>query len=175
MIITNAQRLDLLVCHVDFLAGLKIDAVDDAVRVNVFAVGVGADEDFAALEIPGKPPCRFVRCARVDGNAFRETLHHVVEHHAAVLVVQMLRTQELIERRFRLTADAADELHPIPERLIFLRHILHHAFHAAARLCAFLVIHEMDDCDFPHPPSCICRRVTLIFANSCAAVSRLAN
>ena len=175
MIITNAQPLNLLVCHMYLPTGFKIDAVDDAVRVNVFAVGVGADEDFAALEIPGKPPCRFVRCARIDGNAFRETLHHVVEHHAAVLVVQMLRTQELIERRFRLTADAADELHPIPERLIFLRHILHHAFHAAARLCAFLVIHEMDDCDFPHPPSCICRRVTLIFANSCAAVSRLAN
>ncbi len=104
-----------------------------------------------------------------------KALHHVIEHHAAVLVVQQFRTQEFVECRFRLAADAADEILTIPERFSGLRDVAHHAFHAAACLCAFFVIHEMDDCDFPRPPSCICRRVTLIFANSCAAVSRLAN
>ncbi len=141
----------------------------------VFTVGVGADKDFTALKVSGKPPRRFMGCARVNVRAFWKALHHVVKLDTAVLVVQELRTQELIERRFRLAADAADEILTIPERFSGLRDVAHHAFHAAARLRSLFVIHEMDDCDFPRPPSCICRRVTLIFANSCAAVSRLAS
>ena len=90
-------------------------------------------------------------------------------------MVQQLRTQEFVERRFRLAADAADELLSIPERLIFLCHISHHAFHATARLRTLFVIHEMDDCDLTAPPSCNSRRAVLIFANSCTAESRLAN
>ena len=101
-------------------------------RVDVFAVGVGADEDFTALEIPGKLPRCFVDCARVNVRAFRNALHHVVELDTAVFVVQQLRTQKLVERRFRLAADSTDELLSIPERFIFLCHIPHHAFHAAA-------------------------------------------
>ena len=100
--------------------------------MNVFPVNVRADQNLAALEISGEPACCFVRRARVDGSAFREALHHVVELDAAVLVVQKLRTQELIERRFRLTADAADEILTIPERFSGLRDVAHHAFHAAA-------------------------------------------
>ena len=158
-----------------FFTGFKIDAVDDAVRVNVFAVGVGADEDFAALEIPGKLPRRFVGCARVNVRAAWEALHHVVELDATVLVVQQLRTQKFVERRFRLTADSADELLTIPDRLARLRYIPHHAFHAAARLHTLFVVHEVDDCDFATPPSCNSRRAVLILANACTAESRLAN
>ena len=109
MVIADAQRLNLLACHVKLLAGFEIHAVDDAVRVDVFAVGVGADEDFAALKVSGKLPRRFVRCARVNVRTAWEALHHVVELDAAVLVVQKLRTQKLVEHRFRLAADAADE------------------------------------------------------------------
>ena len=83
-----------------------------------------------------------------------ESSAHVVEHHAAIFVVQQLRTQKLVERRFWLTADAADELLSIPERFIHLRHIPHDTFHAPARLRAFFVVHEMDDCDLSAPPSC---------------------
>ena len=175
MVIAGAQRLNLLVCHVKLLAGFEIHAVDDAVRVDVFAVGVGADEDFAALKVSGKLPRRFVRCARVNVRAFRKALHHVVELDTAVLVVQKLRAEEFVKRRFRLTANAADKILTIPERFSGLRDIPHHAFHAAARLRSLFVIHEMDDCDLTAPPSCISRRAVLIFANSCAAVSRLAS
>ena len=143
--------------------------------MNVFTVGVGADEDFTALKVSGKPPRRFMGRARVNVRAFWKALHHVVKLDTAVLVVQELRTQELIERRFRLAADPADELLTIPERLTEFGNVAHDAFHTPARLRPLFVIHEMDDCDFPRPPSCICRRVTLIFANSCAAVSRLAS
>ena len=175
LVIADAQLLNLLVCHMHLPTGFKIDTVDDTVGMNVFSVDMRTDQHLAALEISGKLPCCFVRCARVNVCALREALHHVVKHHAAILVVQQLRTQKLIERGFRLAANAADELLTVPERFIHLRHIPHDAFHAAARLRTLFVVHEMDDCDFPRPPSCSSRRVTLIFANSCAAVSRLAN
>ncbi len=175
MVIAGAQRLNLLVCHVKLLAGFEIHAVDDAVRVDVFAVGVGADEDFAALKVSGKLPRRFVRCARVNVRAFRKALHHVVELDTAVFVVQQFRTQEFVECGFRLTVNTADELLPIPERLAELRNIAHDTFHAAARLRTLFVVHEMDDCDFVTPPSCNSRRAVLILANSCTAESRFAN
>jgi len=116
-----------------------------------------------------------VRCARINVRTFREALHHVIKHHAAVLVVQQLRTQELVERRFRLAADAADELLFIPQRLAELGNVAHDTFHAPARLRAFSVIHEMDDCDLTAPPSCNSRRAVLILANACVAASRFAN
>ena len=175
LVVANAQFLNLLVCHVYFLAGFEIDAVDDAVGMNVFAVNVRADQNFTALKISSKSACCFGHGARIDGSALRETLHHVVKHHAAILAVQQLRTEEFIERGLRLAANAADELLSIPERLACLRHISHDTFHAAACLCAFLVVYEMDDCDFGAPPSCISRRDVLILENSCTAKSRFAN
>ena len=175
LVVANAQLLNLLIRHMYFFTGFKIDAVDDTVRVNVFAVNVRADQNFTALKISSKSACCFVRCARINVRTFREALHHVVEHHAAVFVVQQLCTQEFVERRFRLAADSTDELLPIPERLAELGNIAHDTFHAAARLCAFFVIHEMDDCDFVAPPSCNSRRALLILANACTAESRLAN
>ena len=88
--------------------------------MNVFPVNVRTDQYLTALEVFCQPPCGFVRRARVNVCALREALHHVIEHHAAVLVVQQLCTQKLIERCFRLTANAADELLSIPERFIYL-------------------------------------------------------
>ena len=82
---------------------------------------------------------------------------------------------KLVERRFRLTANAADELLTIPERFIHLRDIPHHTFHAAACLRSLFCSSRNGRLRFRLTPSCISRRVTLIFANSCAAVSRLAN
>ena len=175
LVIANAQLLNLLVRHMHLPTGFKIDTVDNTVRVDVLAVSVCADQHLAALEVSSQSACCFVRHARVDVCTFWKTLYHVVKHHAAVFMVQQLRTQEFVERRFRLAADPADELLTVPKRLAELGNVAHDTFHAAARLCALFVIHEMDDCDFPRPPSCIWRRVTLIFANSCAAVSRLAN
>ena len=92
LVVANAQRLNLLIRHMYFFTGFKIDAVDDAVRVNVFTVNVGADQHLATFKISCQPPSCFVRRARVNVRTLRETLHHVVEHHAAVFVVQQLCT-----------------------------------------------------------------------------------
>ena len=86
----------------------------------MLSVNMGTHQNFTTLEVSCQLPRRLMRCARVDGSTFRETLHHVIEHHAAVLVVQQLRTQKFVERRFRLTANTADELLTIPERFIYL-------------------------------------------------------
>ena len=174
-VVANAQRLNLLIRHMYFFTGFKIDAVDDAVRVDVFTVNVGADQHLATFKISCQPPSCFVRRARVNVRTFREALHHVVKHHAAILAVQQLRTEEFIERGFRLAANAADELLSIPERLAELGNVAHDTFHAPARLRAFFVVHKMDDCDLTTPPSCISRRDVLILENSCTAESRLAN
>ena len=92
LVIANAQLLNLLIRHMYFFTGFKIDAVDDTVRVNVFAVNVRTHQNLTAVEVSCQLPRRLMRCARVDGSAFRETLHHVVEHHATVFVVQQLCT-----------------------------------------------------------------------------------
>lgn len=123
LVVANAQLLNLFVCHMYFFTGFKIDAVDDTVRVNVFAVNVRADQNFTAFKISSKSACCFVRCARVNVRAFRKALHHVVELDTAVLVVQELRAEEFVKRRFRLAANAADKLLSIPERLARLRYM----------------------------------------------------
>ena len=121
--------------------------------MDVLSVNVCTHQNFTALEVSGKSASRLVCCARVDGSAFREALHHVVELDTAVFVVQQLRTQKFVERGFRLTADAADELLSFPERLAELGNVAHDTFHAAARLRPLFIVHEMDDCDFTAPPS----------------------
>ena len=110
LVIADAQLLNLFVCHMHLPTGFKIDTIDDTVGMNVFTVGMRTDQHLAALEISGKLPCCFVCCARVDVCTFWKTLYHVVKHHAAILAVQQLCTEEFIERGFRLAANAADEL-----------------------------------------------------------------
>ena len=119
-VIAPHQFLDLLFRHVQLFAGLKGDGVDDAVGVDVFPVNMGADQHLAAVEVFRQPPRGFVGLSGIDRRALRKALHHVIEHHAAVFVVQQLRTQKFVERRFRLTVNTADKLLPIPERFIYL-------------------------------------------------------
>lgn len=132
LVIANAQLLSLLIRHVYLLTRLEVHTVDDAVRVDMLSVNMSTHQNFTTLEVSCQLPRRFVGCAWVNVRAAWEALHHVVELDATVLVVQQLRTQKFVERRFRLTADSADELLTIPDRLAHLRHIPHHAFHAAA-------------------------------------------
>lgn len=87
-VIAPHQFLDLFLRHVQLFAGLKVDGVDDAVGVDVFPVDVGADQHLAALEIFRQPPGGFVSLPWIDCLAFWKALHHVIEHHAAVLVVE---------------------------------------------------------------------------------------
>ena len=87
-VVAPHQLLQLFLRHVQLFAGLKVDGVDDAVGVDVLPVYVGADKYLAAVEVFCQPPRGFVSLPGIDRRAFRKALHHVVEHHAAVLVVE---------------------------------------------------------------------------------------
>ena len=101
LVIADAQLLNLFVCHMYFFAGFKIHAVDNTVRMNVFAVNVRTDQYLTALEVFCQPPCGFVRRARVNVCTLREALHHVIKHHATFLMVQQLRTVRQLQSRTR--------------------------------------------------------------------------
>lgn len=150
-IVAPHQLLQLLFRHVQLFAGLEADGVDDAVGVDVFSVYVGADQHLTAVEVFRQPPRGFVSLPGIDRRAFGETLHHVVEHHAAVLVVEQLGVQEIVVDALRLTVDAADERLALPCGFLFLHDVEHHAAHGGAGLRAPFVVHEMDDCDLTAP------------------------
>ena len=80
----------------------------------MLSVNVGADQHLTAVEVFRQPPCGFMGLPGIDGFALRKALHHVVEHHAAVLVVEQLRVQEIVIDALRLTVDAADERPALP-------------------------------------------------------------
>ena len=86
-VVAPHQFLDLFLRHVQLFAGIEIDGVDDAVGVDVLAVYMGADQYLAAVEVFRQPPRGFVSLPGIDRRAFWKALHHVVEHHPAVLVI----------------------------------------------------------------------------------------
>ena len=131
-VIAPHQLLQLFLRHVQIFAGLNVDGVDDAVGVDVFPVYMGADQHLAAVEVFRQPPCGFVGLPGIDRRAFWKALHHVVEHHTAVLVVEELRVQEIVVDALRLAVDAADERPALPCGFHLLHNVEHHAAHGGA-------------------------------------------
>ena len=171
-VIAPHQFLDLLLRHVQLFAGIEIDGVDDAVGVDMLAVNMGADQHLAALKVPRQPPRGFVGLPGIDRRALWKALHHVVEHHAAVLVVEEFRVQEIVVDALRLAVDAADERPILPCGFPLLHDVEHHAAHGGAGLRAPLVVHEMYDGHTAHRPSMTARRAALTSDSSPAAFSR---
>ena len=104
--------------------------------------------------------------------SFWKALHHVVEHHAAVLVVEQLRVQEIVIDALHVAVDAADERRALPRGFLFLHDVEHHAAHGGAGLCAPLVVHKMYDGHTAHRPSMTDRSAALTSDSSPAAFSR---
>ena len=171
-IVAPHQFLQLFLCHVQLLARLEVNGVDDAVGVNVLAVNMCADQHLTALKVPRQPPRGFVGLPWIDCCALWKALHHVVEHHAAVLVVEEFRVQEIVVDALRLAVDAADERFALPRGFLFLHDVEHHAAHGGAGLCAPLVVHKMYDGHTAHRPSMTARRAALTSDSSCAVLSR---
>ena len=171
-IVAPHQLLQLFFRHVQLFAGIEVDGVDDAVGVDMLSVDVGADQHLAAVEVFRQPPRGFVGLPGIDHRAFGETLHHVVEHHAAVLVVEQLGVQEIIVDVLRLAVDAADERPALPCGFHLLHDVEHHAAHGGAGLCAPFVVHKMYDGHTAHRPSMTARSAALTSDSSCAALSR---
>ena len=95
-VVAPHQFLDLFLRHVQLFAGFKVDGVDDTVGMDMLSVYMGADQHLAAVKVFCQPPRGFVSLPGIDRRALRKALHHVIEHHAAVLVVKQLGVQEII-------------------------------------------------------------------------------
>ena len=119
-VIAPHQLLQLFLRHVQLFAGFKVDGVDDAVGVDVLPIYVGADQHLAAVKVFRQPPRGFVSLPWIDSRAFWKALHHVIEHRAAILVVEQFRVQEIIVDALRLAVDAADERRALPCGFLFL-------------------------------------------------------
>ena len=151
-VVAPHQLLQLFLRHVQLFAGLEADRVDDAVGVDVLPVYVGADQHLAAVEVFCQPPRGFVGLPWIDCCALWKALHHVVEHHAAVLVVEKFRVQKIVVDAFRLAVDVADERRTLPCGFPLLHDVEHHAAHGGAGLGALFVVHKMYDGHTAHRP-----------------------
>ena len=147
LIVAVHQVLQLLLCHVELFAYLEVDGVDDAVGMNMVTVYMGADQHLTAGEVFRQPTRGFMCLLGIDLFPSWEALHHVVEHHAAVFVVEQLRVEEIVVDALHLTVDAADELLSLPHGFLLLHNVGHDAAHAAASLRSLFVVHEMYDSD----------------------------
>jgi len=171
-VIAPHQLLQLFLRHVQLFAGLKVDGVDDTVGMDMLSVYMGADQHLTAVEVFRQPPCGFVSLPGIDRRTLRKALYHVVEHHAAVLVVKQFRVQEIVIDALRLAVDAADERPALPCGFHLLHDVEHHAAHGGAGLCAPFVVHKMYDGHAAHRPSMTARSAALTSDSSCAALSR---
>lgn len=151
LIIAAHQVLQLFLCHVELFACLEVDGVDDAVGVNMVTIYMGTDQHLAAREVFRQPTRGFMCLSWIDLFSSWEALHHVIEHHAAVFVIEQLCVEEVVVDTLHLTVDAADELLSFPHGFLLLHNIGHDAAHAAAGLCPLFVVHEMYDSDIGSP------------------------
>ena len=165
-IVAPHQLLQLFLCHVQLFSSLKVDGVDDAVGVDMLTVHMGADQNLTALEVFRQPPRGFVGLPWIDCYAFWKALHHVVEHRAAVLMVEQLRVEKVIVDTLRLAVDAADEPLILPGGFLWLRDIEQDAGHGRTGLRSLFVVHEMYNGDIAHRPSTAVRSAALTSDNS---------
>ena len=152
LVVALPQFLELLLCDVQFLSRIEVDRVDEKVRMDVFPVCVGADQDFIALIVLSQLQCRRMSGDRIDRFAFWETLHHVVEQHTVGFVMQPLGGHEVRVDRFRLAVDACDQLLTVTLGFLVLHGVPHHGSHASGGLSS-LVVSEADDRHFSPPLS----------------------
>ena len=152
LIVALPQFLELFLCDVQFLSRVEVDRVDEEVRMDVFPVCVGADQNFIPLIVLSQLQCRRMGGERVDRFAFWEALHHVVEQHAVVFVMQPLGGHEVCVDRFRLAVDACDQLLTVTLGFLVLHGVPHHGSHASGALTT-LVVSEADDRHFSPPLS----------------------
>ena len=152
LVVALPQFLELLLCDVQFLSRIEVDRVDEKVRMDVFPVCVGADQDFIALIVLSQLQCRCMSGDRVDRFTFREALHHVVEQYAIRFVMQPLGGHEVRVDRFRLAVDSCDQLPPLELSFLVLHGVSHHGSHASGGLSS-LVVSEADDRHFSPPLS----------------------
>lgn len=125
--------------EVQLLSGVRVDGVDDQVRVQVFRIDVCGHQNLAAWEEPLRQLLGdLVRFRRRDFLLGREGLDVLVEEGSVGLSVEVLGRQETFLCQLRRAVDtgeiaAAGFVH----RLFLLGHIADQPPHGARRLLPF--------------------------------------
>ena len=103
---------------VELSTGLKADAVDDEMVMDIFLVNMSTDKNFIILvplrQLEGDFMRRFRR-QRIPGI---EGLHHVVVEAVAVLAIEQLGIHHFRIGRFRRAVHAADQHSVVPEAFV---------------------------------------------------------
>ena len=126
--------------EVQLLSGVRVDRVDDQVRVQVLSVDVCGHQNLAAWEEPLRQFLSdFVRFRRRDFLFGGEGLDILVEEGSVGLSVEVLGRHETLLCQLRRAVDtgeiaAAGFVH----RLFLLRHVADHPPHGARRLLLLL-------------------------------------
>ena len=95
--------------EVQFLSGVRVDGVDDQMRVQVFRVDVCGHQNLAAWEEPLRQFLSdFVRFRRRDFLFGGEGLDVLVEEGSAGFSVEVLGCQEAFLRQFRRAVDTGE-------------------------------------------------------------------
>lgn len=134
LIIALTQLRQLQLTDMQLLPVLEADAVDKKMGMDMVAVGVCADQDLASLEILRQLQRGGVGGRWINFLTCREGLHHVVEHRAAILVVEQFGTEKIIVGALRAAVDPADQL-PVPHSVFSSRLVYFITAPMQARLC----------------------------------------
>ena len=150
-VIELPQLLQLGSADVQLPAVIQTDAVDDQVGVYVIPVGVGADQNLTASKVICQLHGGGMGSDGIYRRPLREAVHQVVEHGAALFVVQQLGVEEVGVGALRPAIDAGDQLLSLPLGFLILHGVLHDGGHAGPAL-PLGVVSEMDDAYFFHLP-----------------------
>ena len=114
-----SQLLNLIFVRMVLVSCVRIDRIDDEVRVDMRLVNVSSHQNFVALELfRGEFHGYFVSGFGRDGFVGGEGLQQMIEHSAAVLPVKQLGADEFLVARRGKTVDSADQF-PVAEGRFF--------------------------------------------------------
>lgn len=126
-------------CKVQFPPGIRLDGVDDEVRVEMIRIKVRCHQDLAARKkLFRQFQCDSMRLCRSDLFLWREGLDILVEECVVRLAVQIFSGHETLVRQLRHTVDAGEVADSILiQGLLILGHVAHDAFHRSGCLLGF--------------------------------------
>lgn len=115
-------------------------------RMNVFRVGVGRNDDFVVLPLLRQLQRNGVCFLRCDVFIRMEGLHEIKIHFLTAFVVLQLGADKLCVADLRLAVDTGDQLLSLEYSFLILLHIVQHD----GEPCSALSFRTVDGCDCCH-------------------------
>ena len=132
--------------EMQFPAIFKADRVDNEMRMDVFRVCVGSNDNFVVFPLLCQFQRNGMRFLRCDIFMRMKGLHEMKIHFLTALVVLQLGADELCIANFRLAVDAGDQLPTFELGFLFLLYIVQND----GEPCSALSFRTVDGCDCCH-------------------------